>query len=85
MSEHFTKYKNRERLTEVGKHGINAHEEIVRINWKWKILCYEKNELKRKALEAHFIATMKPTLNVSKGLHVIGLDALKIIKEVNAV
>ena len=72
INEHFTRYKNRTRLSEVGSHGLNKHDKIDRNDWEVKVIYLEQDEFTRKMAESYFIKLNKPSLNVSQGALVIG-------------
>src|ERR1700721_761253 len=55
INEHFTRYKNRSKLSEVGAHCINVHNFIRKEGWKLEILCDESDSFRRKAAESLFI------------------------------
>ena len=78
VQEHLTKYSNRLRLSEVGKHSIECHDRIDRNDWTIEILKNVKDDFTRKAYEATIIARQQPKLNISKGVYVLGLEMLKL-------
>ena len=65
--------------SEVAKHIKEKHILTDINNWDIKILAQEKDDLKRKIMEAYFIAKMNPSINKSKGIDVIGLDNLNFM------
>src|ERR1700721_1996718 len=76
VKEHCTLSRDRSRITEVCSHSIEMHDEVNIGNWEIEVLYAEKDTFKRKAIESYFIETLKPSLNISKGVYVIGLDTI---------
>jgi hypothetical protein len=77
VSEHFTLYKNRSRLSEVGAHCIDVHGQIDRNNWSIFVIHQEIEEFDRKIKESCYINNQNPSLNVSKGAIAVGLERCK--------
>ena len=74
LYEHFTKHRDRSRQTEVSSHDINVHDKINKNDWEVWVLHQEFSDFDRKAIESWFIFKLKPTLNLSKGSCLVGLD-----------
>ena len=76
LSEHFSKLRDRRRLTEVGKHDINEHGGFDKSRWKISVLHQEEDEFKRRSLESAYTGCKKPTLNSNKGISFICKDLI---------
>ena len=64
-------------MSEVGGHMLEAHGGIDKDSWDIVVLARENNEVLRKMREALLISQLKPTLNVSKGVKVFGINHLR--------
>ena len=61
-------------MTEIGAHGLEVHDELDSKNWNFIVLHTENDTFKRKAAESWYINNLKPCLNISKGILLIGGD-----------
>jgi hypothetical protein len=72
VKEHM-RISNEEKWTEVGRHGMEMHGKVDEGMWRIKVLERERDEFRRRVVEAVKIEKIKPELNKSKGVKVIGM------------
>jgi hypothetical protein len=73
VKEHLRLNRDKERDTEVAKHGTEVHGRSEKEMWRVRVLIREKDELRRKICEAAKIQEADPKLNISKGLKFFGM------------
>lgn len=74
IGEHFSKIKNRSRLTEIGKHDIDFHDGFDKKRWSLWVLDLENDDFCRKAKESFFLFKLKPSPNINKRIFIFGKD-----------
>jgi len=77
FGEHCRITRNRGLMSEVGGHMLEVHGEIKKERWDIEVLERENNEVLRKMKEAIHISRIKPTLNVSKGVKIFGMNYMR--------
>ena len=76
LKERLKEHMNANSKSEVSKHIREKHILSTINDWEIRILAHEKDNLKRKILEAFYISKLNPKINNSKGMHVIDMKNL---------